>query len=97
MSLILLLVIALSGISTVGGAFAAAVFFAVRGIIQKHINIDPNLFIGVGAVFLGRNQGGAAGQFADAVDWLRRLRGSPAPAPAVHIESEEAHLVSAPG
>lgn len=75
-SLILLLLITLGGIDTVGGAFAAAMFYALSPTIQKHISIPEFTFIlvGVGAVFVGRNPGGFAGQLFSANDRLRMLR-----------------------
>jgi branched-chain amino acid transport system permease protein len=73
-SLILLLIIALGGIGTVAGAFAAAIFYALNPVILRHIHLDPDIFIGLGAVFLGRNQGGFAGMLADATEFLRHRR-----------------------
>jgi branched-chain amino acid transport system permease protein len=72
-SLILLLLITLGGIRTVGGAFAAAMFLAFQPVITDHIHIPDvtYLLVGLGAVSLGRNQGGAAGQIADAFDAIR--------------------------
>ncbi|MHB8464136.1 MAG: branched-chain amino acid ABC transporter permease [Acidimicrobiales bacterium] len=99
-SLILLLILALGGIATVGGAFAAALFFATRPIIQSHISLDPNLLVGIGAVSLGRNQGGIAGQLADASEFIRRRFGRPARSPTRVVEAregEEAKLVSVTG
>ena len=74
-SLTLLLLITLSGISTIGGAFAAAMFYAFTPIIsdQLHFPEFQLLMVGVGAVFLGRNPGGLAGQIGIAWDWLRAL------------------------
>ena len=92
-SLILLLIIALGGIATVGGAFAAATLYALSPIIQRHINLDPNVLIGLGAIGLGRNQGGAAGNFADAVDRIRVWRATHARAPSARTEGEEGQLV----
>jgi branched-chain amino acid transport system permease protein len=99
-NLFLLLIIALGGIATVGGAFAAAVFYAVNPIIQRHLNLDPMLLVGLGALGLGRNQGGAAGGFADAIDRIRQWQGarSRSGAPATNqavasSDGEEAQLV----
>jgi branched-chain amino acid transport system permease protein len=65
-SLILLLLIALGGINTVSGAFAAATFYALSPIIQKHVGIsDFTLLLpGLGAAFLGQNPGGFVGQLS---------------------------------
>lgn len=80
-SLLLLLLITLSGINTVGGAFAAAMFYAFTPIIANRLNFPEFqlLAVGVGAVFLGRNPTGMAGQIGVAWDRLRALpaRGAP--------------------
>lgn len=76
-SLLVLLLITLSGITTVAGAFGAAMFYAFAPIIaqQLHIQEFQLLLPGVGAIFLGRNPGGLAGQ----VGWVwDRLRAFPA-------------------
>jgi branched-chain amino acid transport system permease protein len=76
-SLIVLLIVALGGLDTVGGAFAAAIFYGLQPLIQQHLSAIPNvtgLLVGLGAISLGRNQSGIAGQLADAADWLRRSR-----------------------
>jgi branched-chain amino acid transport system permease protein len=74
-SLILLLTITLGGIDTVGGAFAAAMFYALQPVIQRNIHIPEITFllVGLGAVGLGRNPGGIVGQLFGAVDHLRLL------------------------
>jgi len=79
-SLLLLLLITLSGINTVAGAFAAAMFYAFTPIISQHLHIPEFQFllVGVGAIFLGRNPGGLAGQIGGAWDRIRALGGSPA-------------------
>src|SRR5437588_6932192 len=79
-SLIVLLLIAVGGLGTVAGAFAAAMAYALQPTIQQHapwgiVNF-PQLLVGVAAVSLGRNPGGLAGQAADAAGWLRARRGS---------------------
>ncbi|MHB1445002.1 MAG: ABC transporter permease subunit [Acidimicrobiales bacterium] len=78
-SLILLLLVTLGGIDTVGGAFAAAIFYALSPVIQRHIPISnfQLLAVGAGAIFLGRNPGGFAGQLSMVAD---RLRSRPSPA-----------------
>ncbi|HVA44162.1 MAG TPA: ABC transporter permease [Acidimicrobiales bacterium] len=77
-SLILLLLVTLGGIDTVGGAFAAAIFYAFSPVIQRHIPISnfQLLAVGAGAIFLGRNPGGFAGQLTMVAD---RLRSRPSP------------------
>lgn len=90
-SLILLLTITLGGIDTVSGAFAAAMFFALQPVLQKHIHINnlQFLLVGLGAVSLGRNQGGMAGQISDAVDQIRALAarmGGTRPRPAFALD-----------
>ncbi|HEY2428062.1 MAG TPA: ABC transporter permease, partial [Acidimicrobiales bacterium] len=72
-SLILLLLIALGGLGTVAGAFAAALFYALQPVIQSHVHISnfTGLLVGLGAVSLGRNPGGVVGQVSDAVDRAR--------------------------
>lgn len=76
-SLILLLTITLGGIDTVAGAFAAAMFYALTPVIQKHVPIPDVTFlmVGLGAVSLGRNQGGITGQLADAAAIVRGIGG----------------------
>jgi branched-chain amino acid transport system permease protein len=75
-SLILLLTVTLGGIDTVGGAFAAAMFYALNPTINKLVPIPDFSFIlvGLGAVGLGRNPGGLAGQLFKGIDHLRRMR-----------------------
>jgi branched-chain amino acid transport system permease protein len=68
-SLFLLLTVALGGLDTVAGAFAAALFFSLRTALPGHL--DPMLLVGVGAVSLGRNPGGFAGMASDALYGLR--------------------------
>jgi branched-chain amino acid transport system permease protein len=95
-SLILLLLIALAGIGTVGGAFAAAIFYAFNPVIEKHLKIDPDLFIGLGAMFLGRNPGGFAGLLADATEQVRMFGlFKPAASTAPAEVDEEPELVNA--
>ena len=85
-SLILLLTITLGGIGTVAGAFAAAMFYSLTPVLQQHVHIADLTFllVGLGAVSLGRNPGGFAGQISGAVEQLQALRArSPrAPSPA---------------
>ena len=104
-SLILLLLVTLGGIDTVGGAFAAAIFYAFSPVIQRHIPISnfQLLAVGAGAIFLGRNPGGFAGQLTMLTDRLRsRARpvglrdAQAAPSAAVPIEAE-AGRPGAPG
>jgi branched-chain amino acid transport system permease protein len=75
-SLILLLLITLGGIDTVAGAFAAAFLGAFRPIVEQHIHTAGITFllVGVGAVTLGYNPGGFAGQVNEAAERLRRWR-----------------------
>ena len=82
-SLILLLLITLSGINTVAGAFAAAMFYSFTPIISQYLHLPEFQFllVGGGAVFLGRNPGGLAGQVAAAWDWIRSHGASPADEP----------------
>ena len=79
-SLILLLLITLGGIDTVAGAFAAALFGAFRPIVEQHVHVPSVTFllIGLGAIALGYNTGGFAGQLSDAAARLRARRGAPA-------------------
>ncbi|HET6874361.1 MAG TPA: ABC transporter permease [Acidimicrobiales bacterium] len=105
-SLILLLTITLGGIDTVAGAFAAAMFYSLQPVIQQHIHINSITFlmVGLGAVSLGRNPGGIAGQISDAVEQIRaladRFRPAPTtrPAPAFDVATDvmipEERLVS---
>lgn len=78
-SLLLLLLITLSGINTVVGAFAAAMFYAFTPIMAQHLHVPEFQFllVGVGAVFLGRNPGGLAGQFGAALDRIRAIGAAP--------------------
>ena len=111
-SLILLLLIALGGLGTVAGAFAAALFYALQPVIQQHVHISnfTGLLVGLGAVSLGRNPGGVAGQLADLSErirtgWAERRAKAVAPAgqgPSVagvggmpEAVGEEAELVRA--
>jgi branched-chain amino acid transport system permease protein len=79
-SLIVLLLIAVGGLGSVGGAFAAAMAYALQPTIQQHapwhIANFPQLLVGVAAVSLGRNPAGLAGHAADAAEWLRARRAS---------------------
>jgi branched-chain amino acid transport system permease protein len=74
-SLVLLLLITIAGINTVGGAFAAAMFYAFNSLIQSYVHIPDFQFllVGLGAISLGRNPGGIAGQLGDAWDRIRLL------------------------
>ncbi|HEV2369391.1 MAG TPA: ABC transporter permease [Acidimicrobiales bacterium] len=78
-SLIVLLLITLGGIDSVPGAFAVAVFYAAGPLIQQHVGSGgPNvqfLLVGLGAMTIGRNPGGIAGQLSDAVQRVRDVRG----------------------
>lgn len=76
-SLILLLTITLGGIDTVGGAFAAAMFYSLTPVIQQHVHVADLTFllVGLGAVSLGRNPGGLAGQLGGAVDRAQAVFG----------------------
>jgi branched-chain amino acid transport system permease protein len=75
-SLILLLLITIGGIGTVGGAFAAAMFYALSPVIQNHVHISEvtYLLVGLGGMFVGRNPGGFAGQIGMLIDRLREGR-----------------------
>src|SRR5438270_2486507 len=92
-SLTLLLTITLGGIDTVAGAFAAAMFYSLTPVIQKHATFVPSglrdnltfVLVGLGAISLGRNPGGIIGQLNQAGDILRDLRrrlSQPTPSPA---------------
>jgi len=79
-SLIVLLLLAVGGLGTVAGAFAAAMAYALQPTLQAHaplgISNFPQLLVGVGAVSLGRNPAGIAGYASDAAEWVRaRLAG----------------------
>lgn len=94
-SLLLLLLITLAGINTVGGAFAAAMFYAFTPEITKYVHIQQFqlLLVGVGAVFLGLNPGGFAGQIGIAWDRIRLL-GTRRPASVAEMpEAGEGRLV----
>lgn len=72
-SLLFLLLIAIAGLDTVAGAFAAAIFFGVSTLIDQHAPI-PNfaeILVGFGAISLGQNRSGIVGQVSDAVGMLR--------------------------
>ncbi len=109
-SLTLLLAIAIAGLNRASGAFLAAVFYAMRPIIDHHaLGHIPNfsgLLVGLGAVSLATNQGGVAGQLADAAETVRsRLRTGPAPSggpasiggPASDVSVSEEEVVGVPG
>jgi ABC-type branched-subunit amino acid transport system permease subunit len=85
-SLFLLLTVALGGLDTVAGAFAAALFFSLRSSLPGHL--DPLLLVGLGAVSLGRNPSGVAGMISDALYGLRERWRSRVPG-----RVEEAELV----
>jgi branched-chain amino acid transport system permease protein len=74
-SLIVLLLVALGGLDTVAGAFAAALFYSLQPTIQQHIHVSniTGLLVGLGAVSLGRKQGGITGQVSDAIEYVRRV------------------------
>ncbi|HEX4864538.1 MAG TPA: ABC transporter permease [Acidimicrobiales bacterium] len=95
-SLLVLLLITLAGINTVGGAFAAAMFYAFTPVINNHVHIPQFQFllVGLGAVFLGLNPGGFAGQLGAAWDRIRLLgSGGRAGASAEIPEAGEGQLV----
>jgi branched-chain amino acid transport system permease protein len=98
-SLIVLLLITLGGIDTVAGAFAAALFYAMRPIIEQHVHVTNITFllIGVGAVALGYNPGGFAGQVSDAVHRLRLWRTREPIAGQEEVVGEEEQVVPALG
>jgi branched-chain amino acid transport system permease protein len=75
-SLILLLLVTLGGLDTVAGAFAAAIFFALQPVIQGHVHVSNvnYLLIGLGAMSLAYNPGGAAGQASLVADRIRAWR-----------------------
>ena len=82
-SLIVLLLITLGGIDSVPGAFAVAIFYAVSPIIQQHITGSGGsgfnfqfVAVGLGAMTIGRNPAGIAGQLSDAARRMRDLRGT---------------------
>lgn len=77
-SLLLLLLITLSGIRTVAGAFAAAMFYAFSPVISGYVHFPEFqlLVIGGGAVFLGRNPGGLAGQIGSLWDRVTSIGSS---------------------
>ena len=82
LSLIVLLLITLGGVDSVPGAFAVAIFYAVTPIIQQHISGAGSGFnfefisVGLGAMTIGRNPAGIAGQLSDGWRRLRELRGT---------------------
>jgi branched-chain amino acid transport system permease protein len=98
-SLLVLLLIAIGGLGTVGGAFAAAMAYALQPTIQQHapwgISNFPQLLVGVAAVSLGRNSGGLAGHAADAGEWLRARWGGRGEAQS--FTSEELGVVRVAG
>jgi branched-chain amino acid transport system permease protein len=93
-SLILLLTITLGGIDTVAGAFAAAMFYSLTPVLQQHVHVNEITFllVGLGAVSLGRNPGGFAGQLGDAVERIRALTGrlgqAGRPAPELDVAAQ---------
>jgi branched-chain amino acid transport system permease protein len=94
-SLVLLLLITIAGINTVGGAFAAAMFYAFNSLIQSYVHIPDFQFllVGLGAISLGRNPGGIAGQLGDAWDRIRLLGAARSARRAEHTDSGERQLV----
>jgi branched-chain amino acid transport system permease protein len=72
-SLILLLTVTLGGIGSVGGAFAASLFYAFSPTIQRLVPIPSFTFIliGLGAVSLGRHPGGMVEQLGELAERLR--------------------------
>jgi branched-chain amino acid transport system permease protein len=79
-SLTTLLIIAIFGLSSVAGAFIAALFLGLTPAIQNSVggalgiaNVT-GLLVGLGAVSLGRNPGGVAGSLSDLGEWLRARR-----------------------
>jgi branched-chain amino acid transport system permease protein len=67
-SLVLLLLVTLGGVTTVIGALLGGVFLAGLPMLQSHLpsSLGQLLFLGtgIGAISVGRNQDGAAGQIA---------------------------------
>jgi branched-chain amino acid transport system permease protein len=84
-SLLVLLIITVGGVGSVAGAFFMALLLALNTPLTQHVHIPDLQFIliGVGAVSLGRNPGGMAGQMADATARVQSFRASRRPVPAV--------------
>jgi branched-chain amino acid transport system permease protein len=101
-SLIVLLLIAISGLDTVAGAFVAAILVALQSVVDNHapfVNFS-GMLVGLGAVSLGRNPSGVVGQVSDALGMVRsvlgrRSRGLAGVADARLAESEEVGLAGA--
>jgi len=89
-SLIILLILALGGLDTVAGAFAAALFYALQPVIQQHVPIAnfTGLLVGLGAVSLGRNPSGIVGQVSDLKEWVRGRRAGRVPGTFATAELE---------
>jgi len=83
-SLVFLLLLTIGGVNTATGAFLGGLFFASMNIISPHIPERyqqlPFIGSGLGAMSIGRNPNGIAGQLFGAVDRFRiGRRRSPAP------------------
>jgi branched-chain amino acid transport system permease protein len=66
-SLVLLLILTIGGVSTVTGAFAGALSYALFPVIQAHfpsLGEASYLLTGLGAISIGRNPDGIVGQIA---------------------------------
>ena len=74
-SLIILLLIYVGGINTVTGAFLGGAFIAGSGILTPHLPHSLQQFTGLatglGAITIGRNPNGVAGQLSEAWERLR--------------------------
>lgn len=95
-SLVLLLLAYVGGINTITGAFIGGMLFgAVFPIVQPHLphSLQQLTYLGtgLGAIGIGRNPNGIAGQLSDAMERLRR----PHPAGALARPETEGERVAA--
>jgi branched-chain amino acid transport system permease protein len=89
-SLILLILITLGGVRTVVGALAAAMFYAFQNVIQDYVHIPSitYLLVGLGAISLGKNPAGFAGQVGDAFAMIRTALARRSPGQSVLIPAQ---------
>ena len=103
-SLVLLLLVTIGGVNTITGAFLGGLFLAVANIVTPHVpeKYRQITFIGtgLGAMSLGRNPNGVAGQLFQFLDQARarfRQRPSMGPSPAGVPRSEEMKVAAPTG
>ena len=98
-SLVVILLVTIGGIPTVTGAFIGGMSLALFPVIQDHFKALASvtfLFTGLGAMSLGRNPNGIAGELSVLADRIRAWRRPSPEAAAPEPVSQEVEQVAAP-